>query len=86
MDKITVTQEEVDKRFIEGSQFKICIGNCVIVDWEYKGWHIVESSASVFQEKFDEEIGRGICIEKIKDRIWKMLGYELFLEKNLHGE
>ena len=85
MGKITVTQEEVDKRFDEGVQYVTLIGNCVIVDWAYYGWHIVESSACVYAEKYDEEIGMNICIEKIKDRIWKMLGYELFLEK-IEGE
>lgn len=41
------------------------------------GFEIVESSSCVSLENYDEAMGRAICIEKIKDKIWMLLGFLL---------
>lgn len=41
------------------------------------GFEIVESSSCVSPENYDEEIGVSICIDKIKDKVWELLGFLL---------
>lgn len=41
------------------------------------GFEIVESSACVSADNYSEEMGAEICMEKIKDRIWMLLGFLL---------
>ena len=41
------------------------------------GFEIVESSSCVSPENYDEEIGVSICIDKIKNKVWELLGFLL---------
>ena len=41
------------------------------------GFELVESSACVDPRNYSEEIGQEACMEKIRDRIWKLLGFLL---------
>ena len=41
------------------------------------GFEIVESSACVSAENYDENMGREICLRKIKDKVWFLLGFLL---------
>lgn len=41
------------------------------------GFEIVESSACVSAENYDEELGEKICLEKIRDKVWMFLGFLL---------
>lgn len=41
------------------------------------GFTIVESSACVDPENYSEEIGKEICLGKIRDKIWELLGFML---------
>lgn len=41
------------------------------------GFEIVEASSCVSAENYDEEMGRNICIEKIKNKVWMLLGFLL---------
>ena len=41
------------------------------------GFEIVESSSCVSPENYDEAMGREICMEKIKDKVWMLLGFLL---------
>lgn len=41
------------------------------------GFEIVESSSCVSLENYDEDMGREICMEKIKDKVWMLLGFLL---------
>ena len=41
------------------------------------GFEIVESSACVSAENYDEKLGREICLGKIKDKVWFLLGFLL---------
>lgn len=75
----TVTQEHIDK----------IISNCeVIVDSVFdkctvvfcklpNGFVIVEYSACVSPENYNEEIGFDICMKKIENKIWELEGYLL---------
>ena len=41
------------------------------------GFEIVEASSCVSPENYDETMGREICIKKIKDKVWMLLGFLL---------
>lgn len=41
------------------------------------GFTLRESTTCVDPSNYDEEIGKQICLEKIEDRIWFLLGYAL---------
>lgn len=41
------------------------------------GFSITESSACVCAENYDMQIGEDICMEKIKDKVWMLLGFLL---------
>ena len=41
------------------------------------GFEIVEASSCVSPENYDEAMGREICIKKIKDKVWMLLGFLL---------
>lgn len=46
------------------------------------GFVIIESSSCVDPSNFDMEIGKEICMKKIKDKIWELEGYKLQSELN----
>ena len=47
------------------------------------GFEIVESSSCVDPKNYSEEIGHDICMGKIKDKIWELLGF--LLQTAWHG-
>lgn len=47
------------------------------------GFEIVEASSCVSKENYDEEMGRNICMKKIKDKVWMLLGF--LLQTGVHG-
>ena len=51
------------------------------------GFEIVESSACVSAENYDAAMGAEICMEKIKDKVWFLLGFLLACGVNgIRGE
>lgn len=46
---------------------------CVLVN----DFEIIETSACVDPSNYDEKMGASICMEKIKDKIWYLLGFLL---------
>ena len=41
------------------------------------GFVLVEHSSSVDPINFDMELGKSICIERIENKIWELLGFKL---------
>lgn len=41
------------------------------------GFTLRESTTCVDPNNYDEEIGKKICLEKIEDKVWFLLGYQL---------
>lgn len=39
------------------------------------GFELVESSACVSPENYDEKLGAKICMEKIEEKVWFLLGF-----------
>lgn len=53
---------------------------CLVVCYKLSnGFILVESSACVDPKDFDTDIGRDICKNKIRDKLWELEGY---LEQN----
>lgn len=53
---------------------------CVTLQMK-NGFTIVETSTCVDPSKYNEEIGKQICLKKLEDKVWFLLGY-LLQEKN----
>lgn len=76
-DKPSISVEMVEdfirKVYTETAGEKTTIVRAVLKN----GFEIVESSSCVSPENYDEDLGREICMKKIKDKIWMLLGFLL---------
>ena len=76
-NKPSISQQMVDD-FIAGYQVTTLGDKCTVVRALLRnGFEIVESSACVSAENYDEKLGEEICMEKIKDKVWFLLGFLL---------
>lgn len=82
-DAPSISQEMVDA-FISAVEVKTMGDKCTVVRATLRnGFEIVESSACVSAENYDEKLGADICLEKIKDKVWFLLGF--LLQTAVHG-
>lgn len=77
--KNTITQAEINELIEKATidtytAFEKC--TVVIVKLE-NGFILTESSACVDPANFDEQIGYDICIERIKNKLWELKGFQL---------
>ena len=75
----TITDEHIAE-IMENSEFEIhtVFNKCTIVSCRLpNGFVIVESSACVSPENYDEDMGAEICFDKIASKIWELEGYRL---------
>jgi hypothetical protein len=82
----TITEEYIAE-IMENSEFEVCtmFDKCTVVSCKLpNGFVIVESSACVSPENYNEELGTEICIDKITDRVWELEAYRL--QQQLWGE
>ena len=76
-DQPSISQEMVDD-FILETWTQTLGDKCTVVRAMLRnGFEIVESSACVIPENYDENLGREICLKKIKDKVWGLLGFLL---------
>lgn len=77
-DNNTITQELVDK-FIKEVHVSTVEGEAITIVRVklINGFKMVEASACVDPANYDEKIGAEICMEKIKDKLWGLLGFVL---------
>ena len=76
-DQPSISQEMVDD-FILETWTQTLGDKCTVVRAMLRnGFEIVESSACVSPEIYDENLGREICLKKIKDKVWGLLGFLL---------
>ena len=82
-DAPSISQEMVDD-FIRGTEI-ITMGDktTVVRAVLRNGFEIVESSACVSAENYDEALGAQICMKHIKDKVWMLLGF--LLQTAVHG-
>ena len=73
----SISQQMVDE-FIAAVEVQTMGTKTTVVRARLKnGFEIVEASACVSAENYDEEMGASICLEKIKDKVWMLLGFLL---------
>ena len=82
-DKPSISQEMVDDFIV--AAFATTLGDkCTVVRAILaNGFEIVESSACVSTENYDKKRGADICMKKIKDKVWFLLGF--LLQTAVHG-
>lgn len=75
----TVTQERIEEIMNNSKVIVTTVfDKCTIVTCQLpNGFVIVESSACVSPENYDEKIGTEICMNKIIDKVWELEGYKL---------
>lgn len=75
----TVTQKMIEKIMLDSHiEVMTIFDKCTIVACQLpNGFVIVESSACVSPENYDEEVGIDICLDKIASKIWELEGYKL---------
>lgn len=74
-----ITAEYIDC-IIDNSDIKAytVFDKCTVVTCQLpNGFVIVESSACVSPENYDEEMGMSICMDKIINKVWELEGYRL---------
>ena len=82
-DAPSISQGMVDS-FIQSVDIQTMGDKCTVVRAVLRnGFEIVESSACVSAENYDENLGAKICLKKIKDKIWFLLGF--LLQTAVHG-
>lgn len=75
--KPSISQEMVDD-FIVAKEVSTLGDKVTVVRATLRnGFELVESSACVSPENYDEKLGAEICLEKIKDKVWFLLGFLL---------
>lgn len=82
-DAPSVSQQMVDDFILETWTTTLGDKTTVVRAMLRNGFEIVESSACVSAENYDETMGRAICMEKIKDKVWFLLGF--LLQTAVHG-
>lgn len=79
----SISQQMVDD-FIRETEVITMEGKTTVVRAILRnGFEVVESSACVSAENYDEALGAKICMEHIKDKVWMLLGF--LLQTAVHG-
>lgn len=79
MSDFRVTQDTINA-IIDASKIsitKIDPKTTVVIATLQNGFVILESSSCVDPDNYDENIGRDLCMEKIKEKLWELEGYRL---------
>lgn len=77
-----VTNEMIDDLF-RNSKIRVetVDGKCTVVTVTLEnGFMLTESAACVDKENYNEEIGREVCLKKIKNKLWELEGYKMQCE------
>lgn len=69
---------EMVERFIDHHETVTMGGKTTVVRAVLKnGFEIVESSSCVSAENYDEKLGEEICMKRIRNKVWELLGFLL---------
>ncbi|WP_432748670.1 Gp49 family protein [Pectinatus frisingensis] len=76
-DKNTVTQADVDGFIAKKEVSTVKANTTLVIVTLVNGFILTESSACVDPTNYDQKYGAEICMKKIKDKIWFLLGFLL---------
>lgn len=85
----TVTKEQIQS-ILDNSEYevfhRVFDKQCLVVAKLPNGFTIVGESACVDPNNYDEQIGFDLAVDRIKNRIWELEGYnlqnQLFIARN----
>lgn len=77
VSKPSISQEMVDNFILETWTQTAGEKTTIVRAMLRNGFELVEASSCVSPENYDEKLGREICMKKIKDRVWMLLGFLL---------
>lgn len=78
--KNTVTQQEVDAQIVDVQVSTVFEKVTVVAVRLRNGFVLVESAGAVDRANYREDIGKEICLARIKNKIWELEGYRLSSE------
>ena len=81
-EKNTITQDNVDKFIKDLKISTIGEKTTMVIATLINGFEIIETSSCVDKQNYDEQLGAEVCIERIKNKIWELLGFLLQTAKN----
>jgi len=68
----------VNPHFPDATPVSTILGKCTVVTAELpNGFILVEDSACVDPANYNEEIGKEICMQRIRNKVWELEGYKL---------
>ena len=76
-DKPSINQGMVDNFITYHETMTMGVKTTVVRAVLRNGFELVESSSCVSAENYDEAMGEQICMKKIKDKVWMLLGFLL---------
>lgn len=76
-DQPSVSQKMVDDFIAEVHVTTLGEKTTVVRAVLVNGFEIVDASSCVSPENYSEELGKKICLERIKDKVWMLLGFLL---------
>ena len=82
-DAPSISQQMVDDFIRETEVITMGDKTTVVRAVLRNGFEIVESSSCVSAENYDEQLGAQICLERIKNKVWMLLGF--LLQTAVHG-
>lgn len=79
MSEVKITKERVEALIAASSIADMQFGSksTVVSVTLPNGFVIIESSSCVDPENYDHEVGKKICLDRIKNKIWELEGYRL---------
>lgn len=80
MENIKVTQEQVDANMqdvLVRTVVEFGKPTTYVTVRMQNGFTLRESTTCVDPANYDEEIGKAICLRRIEDKVWFLLGYAL---------
>lgn len=82
MKKNSVTEDQIDELLWASTVSVSKVGdNTTLVFCTLPcGWRFVESSSCVDPDNYDHELGKNICMKRIKEKLWELEGYRLMNE------
>ncbi len=76
-DMPSISEKMVEDFIADTSVFTLGEKTTVVRAVLANGFELVESSSCVSEENYDEELGAEICMKKIRDKVWFLLGFLL---------
>lgn len=72
-----ITAEAVDRAIVHTETKTLGDKTTIVRATLWNGFEIVEASSCVSPANYDEYVGEAVCMTKIRDKVWMLLGFLL---------